>query len=74
MVRFCRILDSDIAGGYRFGIKPEELSNVDPKVKNLLSLRNANKMEIHAYRKQQNLEKWGDMAHDSGKTEVQSTK
>jgi hypothetical protein len=68
----CRIIDSDIADGYRFGIQPAEIANAHPKIKNLFSLRNASKMEIHAYRKRRHVLQWGAVPNDTGKSEVQS--
>ena len=66
-----RILDSDLSEGYRFGIKPEEIADMSPKIKNLFSLRNARKMEVHAFRKRNNIVKWGEYIDDTGRTEVQ---
>ena len=65
------IIDSDLADGYRFGIKREEIAHMSDKIKNLFSLRNANKMEIHAFRKRNHLAKFGATIHDTGRTEVQ---
>ena len=53
------IADSDIAGNYRFGVQPEEVADLHPKVRALLALENGRSAEIAAFRKRQQVKRFG---------------
>jgi small subunit ribosomal protein S15 len=65
------VVDSDLAGHYRFGIQPHEIASMHPKLKRLFSLESASKPEVRSFRNIQAVKQWGSFAYDSGKTEVQ---
>jgi len=57
---------ADLANQYRFGVQPEELEHLDPKLKQLLSFANATQKEIHHQRRLNNTKNWGTRPYDTG--------
>jgi hypothetical protein len=67
-----RLLPEDLKGAYRFGIQPEELDGLHPKLHRIFSFRYATQAEINAFRKQMIIAKWGKHVADTGNDAVQS--
>eukprot|EP01108_Squamamoeba_japonica_P007530 TRINITY_DN633_c0_g5_i1.p1 TRINITY_DN633_c0_g5~~TRINITY_DN633_c0_g5_i1.p1 ORF type:complete len:302 (+),score=109.18 TRINITY_DN633_c0_g5_i1:71-907(+) len=65
------IAASDIAGHFRFGVKPHEVADLHPKVRELLALEHGSKKEIASFRKQRQVVEFGKHDADTGRTEVQ---
>jgi len=66
-----RDLPSDLVGGYRFDITPEEAEKLPEKVKRILSLRNATRPEINLFRIRRAVRTWQRSPPDTGSSEVQ---
>jgi len=64
-------LAPDLRGQFRFGIKPEEISNYSAKIRSLLSMQSANRAEILKFRKAQAIATFGKAPNDSGSAGVQ---
>jgi len=64
-------LPADLRGNFRFGIKPGEISKYSPKIKELLSMQNANKGEILRFRKAKAVQNFGKCPNDTGSPGVQ---
>eukprot|EP01112_Ceratiomyxa_fruticulosa_P013916 TRINITY_DN3944_c0_g1_i1.p1 TRINITY_DN3944_c0_g1~~TRINITY_DN3944_c0_g1_i1.p1 ORF type:complete len:430 (+),score=106.40 TRINITY_DN3944_c0_g1_i1:155-1444(+) len=59
-------LPPDLEGHYRFGIQPDELKGIHPKLIDFLSFKNAKIGEIKAFRKQQAIKKYQKAPNDTG--------
>jgi small subunit ribosomal protein S15 len=64
-------LPVDLVGKYRFGVLPEETVDLNPRFKEWLSFRNANKHEINQYRRQEVIKKYQQKPYDTGSAGVQ---
>lgn len=73
----CRLLpppefkQEDVKHAYRFGIRPEELEGINPRLKNYLLLYNGRPTERKKYRIQKEIEKYQRDITDTGSSEVQ---
>ena len=65
------IAASDVTGHYRFGVQPDEVADLHPKVRALLSMENARRSELAQFRKRREIERFGRAENDTGSSEVQ---
>jgi ribosomal protein S15 len=68
------VYPDDLAGHYRFGLKPEEVEkmNFETKTIHALSFAHASQREINQFRIKRAIEKWGRFPGDTGSDEVQA--
>lgn len=66
-----RMLPEDLRGQYRYGITPEEAAKLHPKLRRVLSLKNAKGSEINAFRVRKYIEEFGYHVADTGNSAVQ---
>lgn len=65
------MLPEDLRGQFRFGITPSEGASLPPKLKRVLSLRNAKPNEINKFRVRKFVSKFGYHISDTGNSAVQ---